>query len=230
MAAQHHTDEAGAAGPRARGGPCQRTRALAPLCPQPRPGRPRGARAAQHGVRETPRAALPRRQRVPRRPAPGRQRRPPQCRRSIRPRPGHPLHRLRLADDPRRAETAFPRPGLDGTRAARPPRPDGRRRQSDHRADQGAPALALGRPDRRAPRARDDRRARGAGGKPQPPAAVTRPAGRRRRHRGSGARGVDRRPRTRDSSWSRAGSRSTRHSPTSTSASGWSCGCASSTT
>ena len=43
-----------------------------------------------------------------------------------------------------------------------------------------AAALALGRRDRRAARARPDRRARGAGGQPQPAPALARPAGRRR--------------------------------------------------
>ena len=75
-----------------------------------------------------------------------------------------------------------------------------------------------------------DRRARGDGGQPQPPAALARPAGRRRRLRGSAPRPTGSARRTRASSWSRAGSRSTPPCPTSTSASGWSCACASSTT
>ena len=65
------------------------------------------------------------------------------------PEPRHPLHRLRLADHPRRAEAPLPRPGLDRAGAARPARPHGRSRQSDLRADRGAAALALGRRDRR---------------------------------------------------------------------------------
>ena len=84
--------------------------------------------------------------------------------------------------------------------------------------------------DRRAPGAGPERRARGPRGQPQPPAPVARPARRAamtprkpRRRSGSEAR-------TRASSWSRAGSLSTRRSPTSTSASGWCCGCGSSTT
>ena len=102
------------------------------------PGRPRGADHAQHALRQAARPALPRRQRVLRRPAPGRQPRPGQRDRPLRPRARHPLHRLRLADDPRRAEAPLPRPRLDRAGAARPARPDGRSRQGDHRSDQAS--------------------------------------------------------------------------------------------
>ena len=206
---------------------CKKTMSCGGASPRPRPGDPRGAGAAQHALRQTAGAALPGRQRVLRRPAPGRQPRPAQRRRSLRPRARHPLHRLRLADHPRRAQTPLPRPGLDRAGAARPARPHGRSRQSDHRADQAAAALALGRRDRRAAGGGADRRARGDGGKPQPPAR-SRSTGRqaprtpRSRRRPSGSA-----RRTRASSWSRAGSPSTRRCPTWTSASGWCCACAS---
>src|SRR6187549_369013 len=175
------------------GAPCRRSRAVAPLRQDARSGDPRGAGAAQPRLRQAARPALPRRQRVVRRPAPGRQPRPDQRDRPLRPRARDPLHRLRLADHPGRAETPLPRPGLDGAGAARPPRPDGRSRQSDHRADQGAAALALGGRDRRAARGRADRRARSARGQPQPAPTLARPARRHRRRRRGSPRRVGRR-------------------------------------
>ena len=145
------------------------------------------------------------------------------------PEPRHALHRLRLADHPRRAEAPLPRPGLDRAGAARPARPHGRSRQSDHRADRRAAALALGRRDRRQARGRPGRRARGAGGQPQPPPALARPAGRRRGGRIAGL-GVGRR-RGRGLRAGRGQAGAGRAScPSSTSASGWSCSCASSRT
>ena len=153
-----------------------------------------------------------------------------QRRRPLRPRPRHPLQRLRLADDPRRAQTPLPRPRLDRAGAARPARPHGAGREGDHRADRETAALALDRRDRRAPGPGADRRARGARGQPQPPPALARPADQPRRLRGGAPRRTGSARRTRTSSWSRGGSPSTPRSPTSTSASGWSSACASSTT
>ena len=98
------------------------------------------------------------------------------------------------------------------------------------RADREAAALALDRRDRRATRAGADRRPRGARGEPQPAAPLARPAGRAARTPTRPARPTGSAKRTRTSSWSRAGSRSTPRSPTSTSASAWCCACASSTT
>ena len=54
------------------------------------------------------------------------------------PEPRHPLHGLRLADHPRRAEAPLPRPRLDRAGAARPARPHGRSRQGDRRADRSS--------------------------------------------------------------------------------------------
>ena len=77
---------------------------------------------------------------------------------------------------------------------------------------------------------RPDRRAGGDGGEPQPPAALAGPAGRRRRGRGSATGGLGRRGGQELRAGRGTGRPSTPPYLTSTSASGWSCGCASSTT
>ena len=221
MAAQHHIDESGVAG----AGPEAGLAGERELWQRFTKNRDQSAREelVRRNMDFAKRLALRYRgaTRVPRRPAPGRQHRPPQRRRPIRPRPRHTVHGIRLADDPRRAQTPLSRPGLDRARTARAPRSDGGRRQGDHRADQGAAALALGRPDRRAPGTRDGRRPRGPRGKPQPPAAFAGSSRRRattprKRPRRSGSA-----TRTRTSSWSRVGSPSTPLYPSSTSVSGW---------
>ena len=168
---------------RTRRGPCRRGAALAPAARPARPGRPRGARPPLPPLRQKPGPALPRRQRVLRRPAAGGEPRPGQRGRPLRPDPRHPLRRLRLPHHPRRTEAPLPRPGLDRAGAARAARPDGRSGESDRGADDRAAALALGLRDRGQTGDRAGRSARGAGGQPQPPAALARPPGGRRRRR-----------------------------------------------
>ena len=128
--------------------------------------------------------------RVLRRPAAGRQPRPRQRDRPLRPRPRHPLHRLCLADDPRRTEA----PLRDRVWTVRVPRGlHDRMAEVDKATAELTVHLQrrLGRRDRRQARATRPTCSRCWRGT-RTGAALARPAGRRRRGRVAGL-GVDRR-------------------------------------